>query len=227
MKELIKVTVKENQQLVSARELHKGLQIKTRFSLWVKQNFKDFIESEDFTTVFTTTVVNNGAKKPVQDYVLTVSMAKELSMMSHTEQGRIYRKYFLELERKWNDPKEIVKRAHKILESENYQLKLENSNLKVDNQLMQPKAKYFDDIVERKTLSNFRDTAKMIGLGQKKFIDWLLSNKYVYRDKKRQLRPISTYTGKYFVIKDTSTGHQQTLITPEGRESFNLLFTSD
>lgn len=49
--ELIKVTVKDNQQLVSARDLYKGLNIKRRFSAWVDQNFKDFDEKTDFTTV--------------------------------------------------------------------------------------------------------------------------------------------------------------------------------
>ncbi|EAD9138935.1 hypothetical protein CKA04_13440 [Listeria monocytogenes] len=62
MNELIKVTTNENdEQLVSARDLHKGLEVKTRFSQWVTQNFKNFRESIDFTSVVATTVVNNGA----------------------------------------------------------------------------------------------------------------------------------------------------------------------
>lgn len=223
MKDLIKVTVKNDQQLVSARELHKGLELKKHFTDWAKQNFRDFEEGEDFTTSLSGAVVGNGAIKPINDYALTIDMAKQLCMMSHTEQGKTYRKYFIELERKWNDPQEVVKRGYAILSNENTKLKIENSSLKIDNQIMKPKAEYFDDIVERKTLSNFRDTAKMLGIKQKAFVTWLLGHKYVYRDGHKNLRPFAQYTGTYFVIKDTRSGFQQTLITAEGREAFNLL----
>ena len=59
MNQLITITTNENdEQLVSARELHKSLEVKTRFSQWVKQNFKGFRENVDFTSVVSTTVVN-------------------------------------------------------------------------------------------------------------------------------------------------------------------------
>lgn len=59
MQELIKIQVKNDRQLVSARELYKALEVKTRFSLWVIQNFKGFEEGQDFTSVVTTTEVQN------------------------------------------------------------------------------------------------------------------------------------------------------------------------
>ena len=70
MEELINIQVKNDRQLVSARELHKGLGLTTRFSKWVGQNFKVFEEGQDFTSVTTVTVVANGARKPIQDYTL-------------------------------------------------------------------------------------------------------------------------------------------------------------
>lgn len=71
MNELIKVTVQNDQQLVSARELHKGLKLRKQFTDWVKQNFKEFEDGEDF--VFTPGSVNmpNGGTKQIQDYALT------------------------------------------------------------------------------------------------------------------------------------------------------------
>lgn len=66
MNELISVTVKNDQQLVSARDLYHGLELKIRFSLWVSKNFKEFEEGEDFTSVSTDTVVNNGARRELQ-----------------------------------------------------------------------------------------------------------------------------------------------------------------
>lgn len=78
MNELINVTVENDQQLVSARDLHKGLELSNRFSKWVNQNFKEFEEGEDFTSVPGGTVVQsgNGAMRKVDDYALTLDMAK-------------------------------------------------------------------------------------------------------------------------------------------------------
>ena len=59
MNELINVTLdKNNEPIVSARQLHKTLEVKTRFSQWVEQNFKMFKENEDFSSVVTTTQQN-------------------------------------------------------------------------------------------------------------------------------------------------------------------------
>lgn len=147
MKDLINIQIKDNQQLVSARELYKGLGLKIRFSLWVSKNFESFEEGQDFTSVSTDTVVNNGARKPIQDYLLTIDMAKELCMMSKTEKGKEVRKYFIEVERKWNDPQEIVKRGYAILQNENTQLKLENKNLTIQLEESNKKASYLDVIL--------------------------------------------------------------------------------
>ena len=77
MNELIKVEDKDDVQVVSARELHKGLGLTTRFSKWVTQNFKNFLEDEDFTSVTGVTDMPNGGTKVIQDYAITISMAKE------------------------------------------------------------------------------------------------------------------------------------------------------
>ncbi|GAW63415.1 bacteriophage antirepressor [Ligilactobacillus acidipiscis DSM 15836] len=177
MGELIKVTVKNDQQLVSARDLYKGVQVTTRFSKWVEQNFKDFIEGEDFTSVTGVTDMPNGGTRPIQDYALTISMAKELSMMSHTEQGKKYRKYFIELERKWNNPMEIVKRGYSILQNENTKLKLENSEMK-------PKALFADAVSTSNTSILVGELAKLIkqngyDIGQQRLFKWLRNNGYL------------------------------------------------
>ena len=111
---------------------------------------------------------------------------------------------------------------------EKAQLRALNSTLAVENQIMQPKAQYYDDLVERNLLTSFRDTAKMLKVGQKQLIDWLLENKYIYRDKKNKLMPYAQYNNDLFEIKESkgatsSWKGAQTLITPVGRETFNLL----
>lgn len=100
MNELINVTLNENNEpIISARQLHKTLEVKTRFSQWVEQNFKMFKENEDFTSVVGTTLVNNGAVRELQDYAVTIRMAEHLAMMSKTSKGHEVREYFIQIEK--------------------------------------------------------------------------------------------------------------------------------
>lgn len=149
MEELIKVQVENDRQLVSARELHKGLGLKKKFTDWVKQNFKGFEEGQDYTTSLKGHLVKsgNGTVRAYDDYLLTIDMAKELCMMSKTEKGKEVRKYFIEIERKWNDPQEVVRRGYAILQNENTQLKLENKNLSIQLEESNKKADYLDVIL--------------------------------------------------------------------------------
>ena len=95
---------------------------------------------------------------------------------------------------------------------------------------MQPKADYFDALVERNLLTNFRDTAKELGIGERIFISFLIDNRYIYRDQSRKLKPYADKVEKgLFEIKEFNARHSdhsglQTLITPKGRETFRLLW---
>lgn len=177
---LIKVTVNDDQQLVSARDLYKGLEIKRRFSAWVEQNFKDFEETIDFTSVLVSTEVpNNGGfqERKLKDYAVTIDMAKQLCMMSRTELGKKYRRYFIELERKWNDPQEVVKRGYAILQNENAKLKIENEEMK-------PKALFADAVSASDTPILIGELAKIlkqngIEIGQNRLFVWLRSKGYL------------------------------------------------
>jgi prophage antirepressor-like protein len=92
--------------------------------------------------------------------------------------------------------------------------------------IMQPKADYFDRLVDRNLLTNFRDTAKELEIGQRTFINWLLENSFVYRDQKNKLKPYGKYVSELFKLKEFERNGKadvQTLITPKGRETFRLL----
>lgn len=149
MNELIKVQVKNDRQLVSARDLHKGLDIKKRFSAWVSQNFKGFEEGTDFTRVPGGTVVKsgNGTVRAYDDYLLTIDMAKELCMMSKTEKGKEVRKYFIQVEKNWNSPEMVMHRALEFSNARIKQLKLENKNLSIQLEESNKKADYLDVIL--------------------------------------------------------------------------------
>lgn len=182
--ELIKITVKNDQQLVSARDLYHGLELKIRFSLWVSKNFHEFEEGEDFTSVSRDTEVkNNGGIqiRELQDYALTLDMAKQLCMMSHSDLGKRYRRYFIELERKWNDPQEVVKRGYAILQNENARLKIELETAK-------PKALFADAVSTSDTPILVGELAKIlhqngVSMGQNRMFRWLRDNGYLISKK--------------------------------------------
>ncbi len=93
---------------------------------------------------------------------------------------------------------------------------------------MQPKADYFDELVDRNLLTSFRDTAKALGVGPKSFVAFLLERKYVYRDKKGKLTPYEDKNDGLFEVKEcfnekTQWSGVQAMITPKGRETFRLL----
>jgi len=108
------------------------------------------------------------------------------------------------------------------------QLQTVNSKLTADNQIMQPKADYFDELVDRNLLTSFRDTAKELNVKERVFVTFLLNHKYVYRDKKGKLTPYAAKDDGLFAVKEcycekTDWSGVQTLITPKGRETFRLL----
>lgn len=94
---------------------------------------------------------------------------------------------------------------------------------------MQPKADYFDELVDRNLLTSFRDTAKEFGVKESDFIQWLICKNYIYRDGRNKLQPYATAMSKgLFELKEYSSRYSnhvgtQTLITPKGRETFRLL----
>lgn len=119
--------------------------------------------------------------------------------------------------------------ALKDEQDKNKALQAANSTLAVDNQIMKPKADYFDEIVDRNLLTNFRETAKQLQIKEKEFIRFLLDRKYIYRDKKGKIQPYADKNSGLFEVKEfvnekTGFSSTQTLITPKGRETFRLLF---
>lgn len=108
-------------------------------------------------------------------------------------------------------------------------LEVTNSALTVENQIMAPKADYFDALVDRNLLTNLRETAKQLDIPPKKFVEFLLEKKYLYRDKRGKLLPYAEKNNGLFEVKEcfnekTQWSGTQTLVTPKGRETFRLLY---
>lgn len=122
----------------------------------------------------------------------------------------------------YHSPKTYLEALKELVKSEE-----EKQRLALENKAMKPKAEYFDDLVNRNTLTNFRDTAKELHLQPKNFISLLLEKGFIYRDAKGQIKPYANY-GEYFHLKEakgqlSKWSGVQTLITPKGREAFRML----
>lgn len=111
----------------------------------------------------------------------------------------------------------------------NLALEAHNKELKEENQHLAPKGEYFDDLVARNLLTNFTKVAYQLNIKRKTFIDWLIRDKFIYRDQKNRLVPYAKYAHTYFHVNDAKGKYSklagnQTLITPEGKEAFRLLY---
>ena len=125
-------------------------------------------------------------------------------------------------------PQELMAKALLVAQKTIEDREARISNLETQNQAMKPKAEYFDELVSRNMLTNFRETAKELKLKEKDFIGWLLANRYVYRDQKGKLMPYTAKNDGLFEVKEGKGRYNdwagtQTLITPKGRATFRLL----
>lgn len=229
MDELIKITYKNDRPAVSARDLHEFLEVGSEYSHWFKRMCEyGFTDGQDYSS-FLTDRVDGLAGKPRQDAAISIDMAKEICMLQRNEKGKLARQYFIQLEKEWNSPERVMARALDIAHKTIYGLQQENSVLSAQNAIMAPKADYFDELVERNTLTNFRETAKELGAQPQKFVRFLLDKKYIYRDKKGKLLPCEAKNDGLFEVKEcfnekTKWSGIQTLVTPKGRETFRLIY---
>ncbi len=229
MKDLIKVNYDNDRPLVSARELHEFLGVKTEYRHWFPRMCEyGFEEDTDYVAVGQKRPTAQGNFTTYNDHQLSIEMAKEICMLQRNEKGKQARQYFIQLEKAWNSPEMVMKRALDFANKKAEELLAANAKLAVSNQVMQPKADYFDELVDRNLLTNFRETAAQLGIKQNEFIRFLLEKKYVYRDKKGKLMPYADKNNGLFEIKEcynekTDWKGTQTMITPKGRETFRLL----
>lgn len=226
MNELIKINYESDRPTVLARDLHEFLEAETPFHKWFPRMCEyGFTEDEDYRT-FLSNRSDGLPGKPRQDAQLTIDMAKEICMLQRNERGKQARQYFLQLEKEWNSPEAVMSRALRMAQEKLERVKAINSNLTVQNAIMQPKAEYFDGLCDRESLTGVRETAKLLGMKQNDFVKWLIDHKYIYRDKRGRLMPYAEHVDSgLFTVKETYndktdwTGVQM-LVTVKGKERF-------
>jgi anti-repressor protein len=165
MNQLISTHENENGNLlVSGRELHKFLKVKTEYRKWFGRMAEyGFVESVDFIRVTQKCPTPGGIQEQV-DHHIKVDMAKEISMIQRSDKGKQARQYFLELERKWNSPEMVIKRAHEYLEKQVKTLTTDNLVLTQQVNELQPKASYYDLVLQNKSLLSVSKIAKDYGM---------------------------------------------------------------
>ena len=169
--QLVPINVVENTQYVSGRDLHMFLEIGTEYKDWFPRMCEyGFEVGIDFNPLKKERVQiegNREVKRIISDHEITIDMAKQLCMLSRNEKGRQAREYFLQVEKDWNSPEKVMARALQVANRtiENYKLSISMK----DQQLaeLQPKATYYDLILQCKDLLSVTEIAKDYGMSAK------------------------------------------------------------
>ena len=213
MNELFNVTTNGEKLTLSARELHKELNIAGRFSRWFEQMSEyGFEENVDYTSVQNCTEVqNNGGiqVRELQDYQITLDMAKEIAMLQRNEKGKEIRRKLIELEKAWNSPEKVMARAldiaHKTI-----------ANLQIENEEMKPKAIFADAVATSDTSILIGDLAKLIkqngtDIGQKRLFERMRNDGYLIKKGTSKNMPTQVAMEKgLFEVKE------RTISNPDG-----------
>lgn len=213
MEEIIKINYESKQPTVSARELHEGLEIKSKYADWFKNMVAyGFEEQVDYIT-FSKNLENGGR---MIEHQISIDMAKQICMIQRTDKGKQYRQYFLDLEKAWNTPEQVMARALKIANNEIEKLKTDNRVLIADTERMKPKEIFADAVSSSKDSCLIGDLAKIIcqnghKIGQKRLFEWMRTNGYLIKGGSSKNMPTQKAMElKLFEVKET------TITNPDG-----------
>ena len=206
MNELILVNV--DTQTVSARELHKKVGSTERFSSWFERQLQfGFVENEDYTGC---KKFNTLANQELQDYELSVDMAKHICMVQRTEKAKEVRQYLIDLEKAWNTPEQVMARALKIADRQIDELKHNNMLLEQKIEADKPKTIFADAVSTSHTSILIGDLAKLIcqngvQIGQKRLFQWLRDNGYLIKCGNSYNMPVQRFVEQgLFEVKEST-----------------------
>ena len=192
MNELLKVNYDNDRITLSARELHKFLGVTERFGNWFERmNQYGFQESIDYLG---RKVFNTQAHQELQDYEITLDMAKEIAMIQRSDKGKEVRQYFLELERRWNSPEAVMNRALEYSRKQVKALMEEKQGLIKENNQLKPKALFADAVSASNESILIGQLAKLIRqngyeIGQNRLFEWMRENEYLIKKGERYNQP--------------------------------------
>lgn len=169
MNEILKINLNENQEpIISGRELHQVLEVKTHYTKWFDRMCEyGFTENIDYILVSQKCQTNN-PKNPyteITDHAIKLDMAKEIAMIQRNEKGKQVRQYFIEVEKEYNSPEKIMARALIFANKQVETLTLVNKQQEQQIKELQPKATYYDLILQCPDLLSVTQIAKDYGKG--------------------------------------------------------------
>jgi anti-repressor protein len=219
MNELLKINYDADQMTVSARDLHERLNIESNFTTWFKRMCEyGFEEGKDF---FPKMEESTGGR-PSKEFDISVDMAKEICMIQRSPEGKQIRQYFIELEKAWNTPEQIMARALKMANQSIESLKQDNAVLLEDNKRMRPKEIFADAVSSSHTSILIGELAKIlkqngVDTGQRRLFEWLRRNGYLIRRNGADYNMPTqrSMEMKLFEIKES------TAINPDGSTRIN------
>lgn len=187
MNNLIKIEERNGEQLVSARELHEFLEIKTRFNDWFLRMCEyGFEENKDFIAITQKRVTAQGNETTYTDYLMKLSMAKEISMLQRNAKGKEAREYFIKCEEAWNSEDMIMARAMEIQNKKilNYREEVKKLEAKLEEQ--KPQVMFAEAVTASKDSILIRELAKILkqngyDTGEKRMFAWLREQGYLIK----------------------------------------------
>lgn len=215
--DLIRINYDSEVPTVSARQLHEGLEINTRFNDWYKRMCEyGFAENVDYQAITQKRVTAQGNETTFMDYKISIDMAKQICMIQRTDKGKQYRQYFIDLEKAWNTPEQVMARALKIANNEIDKLKADNKVLIADTERMKPKEIFADAVESSRTSILIGDMAKLIcqnghEIGQNRLFEWMRQNDYLIKSGGSKNMPTQkAMEQKLFEVKE------RTVVNPDG-----------
>ena len=167
MKELVSIRYENNQPTVLGRDLHEALEVKTAYKDWFRRMCEyGFEDGQDFCSF----LGESTGGRPSQEHQLRIDMAKELCMLQRTSKGKECRRYFIEVEKRWNSPEGVMARAlqfaNRQLTEVRHQNELLEGTVAIQSQQiieMKPKASYYDVVLNCKDAVAITTIAKDYG----------------------------------------------------------------
>lgn len=233
--DLIRINYDSEVPTVSARQLHEGLEINTRFNDWYKRMCEyGFAENVDYQAITQKRVTAQGNEATFMDCKISIDMAKQICMIQRTDKGKQYRQYFIDLEKAWNTPEQVMARALKIANNEIDKLKADNKVLIADTERMKPKEIFADAVESSRTSILIGDMAKLIyqnghEIGQNRLFEWMRQNDYLIKSGGSKNMPTQkAMEQKLFEVKERTVVNQDgsvritrtTLVTGKGQIHF-------
>lgn len=242
MDNLIQINYETENPTVLARDLYDGLGIKSNFTTWFERMTEYGFTDADYKKCFPNLESGSNGGQNMVDYEISVDMAKQICMIQRTEKGRLYRQYFLDLEKAWNTPEQVFARALKMADREIEKLKADKTVLIEDVERMRPKEIFADAVSVSHTTILIGELAKLIkqngvDIGEKRLFAWLRENGYLIKRKGTDYNSPTQKSMELglFTVKETSITHadghvtvnKTTKVTGKGQQYFINKFIGD